>query len=102
MDFYSTYPHCPAAKSLDAILIEEDELNYSSKIHSIIHSSFLLFKEVKGIKSSSKSLILSLCYQERCRVVDQLKVSQNAKTHIKNIIYSGCRKYIPGSKTYQK
>lgn len=97
--FYKTFPHMPAGKSLDAIL---DELGYDNyvrgKIFSHLHTSFVMFKEASKMKFF-KDTVLDLCYRDRCKVIDNMNLPEKAKTHIKNMTYAGCRRYMTGSGT---
>lgn len=99
--FYKTFPHLLAAKSLDAILDEQEYDDYvRSKIFSAIHTSYVMFKEAAKIKYFSNT-ILDLCYKNRCETIDAMNLPVRAKTHIKNMIYAGCRRQMTGSATYK-
>ncbi len=83
-----------AAKSLDLICDEYGYNNYlRRKMFSSIHTSFIMFKEVSKVKYFSHT-ILSLCYKDRCKIIDETNWSDKVKTHVKNIIHASYSSYL--------
>lgn len=97
--FYKTFPHLLAAKSLDGIL---NELKYDdymrAKMFRFVHISFLMFKEFTKVYSF-RDTFLDLLYKDRCRAIDRMKIHGAVKSHLKNIIHSGCRRHMLGIST---